>query len=114
MNTRELGTMSYFNNFVLVNIPEVPTGLQAIRVHQFGSKEFYEVTTNVPQLAFYVSYLTIVGYYYQGQTFVTEKKYSVTTTRQISQCLHMPIRKNHEEFKDSVHEFFKILPSSHN
>jgi hypothetical protein len=112
MNTRELEVMSYFNDFILVNIPVVPTGLHAVSVHQFGSKEFYEVKTNVHLLDFYVSYRTVVGYYYESQFFVTEKKYSSTTNRQISQCLHLPIRVNHEEFKDRVHEFFKILPNS--
>jgi hypothetical protein len=76
-------------------------GLPLEAVEQIGSQQLFKVDCTVSLL---VSYRTIVGIYHTADSEwkLTSKKYSVTTTRQLSQFCnsHNAVRVTEEEFNE--------------
>ena len=64
----------------IANIFNVPT----TDITQIGSKQMFKVLSVKDKCLFLVSYRTIIGIYHDNIWKITTKKYSITTTQQIT------------------------------
>jgi hypothetical protein len=94
----------------MVTITDISKAYPYCSVKQVGSKQLFiiEGEINNTYQKVLISYKTIIGRFYAGIWFITNEKYSVTTTRQANQFIKdtsFTVTRLNDISLDSVKEY---------